>query len=199
MAYEPKNFDHLIGKVKGLSETQLKAHFTLYQGYVKKLNEISDKLKSADRGAPNYSFNDYSELRRREPVAYNGTILHELYFGNLGADGTGPSAELTKAIESAFGNADAWAADMKACAGSAHGWVLTTWDGNYGCIRNNLVQSEHHVGLLANNHVIYALDVWEHAYFFDYQTKKADYVANVLQAVNWKAVNDRYAAASGKK
>ena len=75
MAREPKNFDNLLGgNAKGLSDLQLKAHFTLYQGYVKKLNEIREKLGTADRGAPNYSFNEFSELKRREPVAYNGTV-----------------------------------------------------------------------------------------------------------------------------
>ena len=49
MAREPKNYEHLIGKIKGLSENQLKAHFTLYQGYVKKLNEIETKLGTVDK------------------------------------------------------------------------------------------------------------------------------------------------------
>ncbi len=88
MAHTPKNFDHLIAECKGfLSEAQLKAHFTLYQGYVKKLNEIEEKLGKADPTTANYSFSEYSELRRREPVAYNGTVLHEQYFANLGAPG----------------------------------------------------------------------------------------------------------------
>lgn len=80
MAREPKNFGNLLGgDAKGLSDLQLEAHFTLYQGYVKKLNEIREKLGSADRSAPNYSYNEYSELKRREPVAYNGTVLHDLW------------------------------------------------------------------------------------------------------------------------
>ena len=78
MAHEPKDFRRLVSECRGfLSEKQLDAHFTLYQGYVKKLNEIWDKLGNADRSAPNYSYNEYSELKRREPVAFNGTVLHE--------------------------------------------------------------------------------------------------------------------------
>ena len=46
---------------------------------MKKLNEIREKLGSANRSAPNYSYNEYSELKRREPVAYNGTVLHDLW------------------------------------------------------------------------------------------------------------------------
>ena len=77
MAHAPINYDHLISECSAfLSENQLKAHFTLYQGYVKKLNEIEEKLAKADPTTANYSYSEYSELRRREPVAYNGTVLH---------------------------------------------------------------------------------------------------------------------------
>src|SRR6185369_11337279 len=115
MALEPKNFDHLLGgNAKGLSDLQLKAHFTLYQGYVKKLNEIWEKIAKTDKSAPNYSFNEYSELKRREPVAFNGTVLHEIYFENLGDGSTKPGEKITKLINDSFGSHDAWAADAKA-------------------------------------------------------------------------------------
>lgn len=59
MEHKTKNFDHLIG-LKGFSERLLKYHFTLYAGYVKKLNEIETKLKTADKSTANYSFNEFS-------------------------------------------------------------------------------------------------------------------------------------------
>jgi superoxide dismutase, Fe-Mn family len=190
MAREPLNFDHLLGgNAKGLSDAQLSAHFTLYQGYVKKLNEIREKLGTADRGAPNYSFNEYSELKRREPVAYNGTVLHELYFGNIGDGSTQPDERAKALFTDSFGSFDAWLADAKACLMSAHGWLVTIYDYSDGKLHNNLVRTEHDVGLFANVHVMLAVDAWEHAYFFDYQTKKADYVANVLSGLNWTVIN----------
>lgn len=199
MAREPKNYSHLLGgNAKGLSDAQLNAHFTLYQGYVKKLNEIRDKLGTADRSAPNYSFNEYSELRRREPVAYNGTVLHEMYFDSLGNGSTAPSDATKRVIEASFGSMDAWLADAKACLMSAHGWLLLVFDYSEGKLFNNLVQSEHHVGLFANVHVMTAIDAWEHAYFFDYQTKKADYVANVLSGLNWDYINKQIAMVGPK-
>ncbi len=192
MAREPKNYDHLIGKVKGLSEAQLKNHFTLYQGYVKKLNEIEQKLGTVDKSAPNYTYNEYSELKRREPVAYNGTFLHEAYFDNLGGDGAGPSETFKNAIAGGFGGSwDNYIADVKAAAGSAHGWVLTCFGYADNKVRNVLVQSEHHVGLFADTHILFAFDCWEHAYFLDYGTKKPDYVSNVLTSVNWQTVEGR--------
>jgi Fe-Mn family superoxide dismutase len=198
MAREPKNFDNLLGgNAKGLSDLQLKAHFTLYQGYVKKLNEIREKLGSADRSAPNYSYNEYSELKRREPVAFNGTVLHEMYFENLGNGSTAPSEASKALITSSFGSYDAWMADSKAILMSAHGWLVTVFDYSEGKLFNNLVRTEHDVGLFANVHVVAAVDAWEHAYFADYQTKKADYVANALSGLNWDVLNARFAQLGG--
>ena len=197
MAREPKNFDNLLGgNAKGLSDLQLKAHFTLYQGYVKKLNEIWEQLGKADRSAPNYSYNPYSELKRREPVAFNGTVLHEIYFENIGNGSTQPNAASKKLIDAGFGSFDAWLADAKAALLSAHGWVVLTYDYTEKKLFNNLVRTEHDVGLFANTHIVAAIDAWEHAYFADYQTKKADYVSNVLSGLNWDVLNARLAQVS---
>lgn len=194
MPREPRNFDNLLGgKAKGLSDAQLQAHFTLYKGYVNKLNEITTKLAAADRSAPNYSFNEYSELRRREPVAFNGTVLHEMYFENIGNGSTQPGDHTKALIERSFGSFDAWLADAKAVLMSAHGWLVVTFDYADGKLYNNLVRTEHDVGLFANTHAMLAVDAWEHAYFADYQTKKADYVANVLSGLDWKTLDARFA------
>lgn len=189
--YEAKDFNYLLGKVEGLSDGQLKAHFGLYQGYVNKLNEIWEKLGTTDKAKANYSFGEYSELRRREPVAYNGTVLHELYFANLVKEGE-PSPELKKAIEASFGSFDGWIQDTRACLMSAHGWTLLVYDWNFNRVSNMLIQSEHHVGLWPNVSVIAAIDAWEHAYMIDYGTKKPDYVTSVLQALNWNVINERF-------
>jgi Fe-Mn family superoxide dismutase len=194
MAHEPKDYDRLIAQCHGfLSETQLKAHFELYEGYVKKLNEIEEGLVAADRESANYSFGEYSELRRREPVAYNGTVLHELYFENLGAQGGQAPAGFRAALEEAWGSWDDAMSDLKAMANSAHGWVLIAHDGNFGGVRSHLVQSEHHVGLLANQTILLAVDCWEHAYFADYQTRKAEYLDGLLKHIHWPAVAARWA------
>ena len=65
MAKEIRSFKHLLGKLDGISDGQLEAHFGLYEGYVKKLNEIEDKLTKTDKGLSNYSFGEYAELKRR--------------------------------------------------------------------------------------------------------------------------------------
>jgi Fe-Mn family superoxide dismutase len=193
MPHQPKDYRRLVDECRGfLSEAQLTAHFELYQGYVTKLNEIEEGLRAADRESANYSYGEYSELRRREPVAYNGTVLHELYFENLGRGGEPPAA-FRSAFAEAHGSWDDAIADVKAMASSAHGWVLVAHDGNFGGVRSHLVQSEHHVGLLPNQTILLAIDCWEHAYFADYRTKKAAYVDGLLKHVHWPAVAARWA------
>src|SRR6476646_8206814 len=151
--HEAKNFDHLLGKLKGISEAQLKAHFGLYQGYVKKLNEIEQKLASADPSGANYSFNEYSELKRREAVAFNGSYLHQLYFENLAAPGQSPDSNFKAAAEKAFGSWDKWIADVRGAASSTPGWVLTTWS-RVDHKLHNYVLFEHHLHVPVHQDII---------------------------------------------
>ncbi|MBI4148663.1 hypothetical protein HY490_05205 [Candidatus Woesearchaeota archaeon] len=197
MEHNAKDFNYLLGKLKGISDNQLKAHFGLYEGYVKKLNEIETKLKTADRAASNYSFGEYSELKRREVVAFNGAYLHEMYFENLLATGA-PSDAFKKSAESAFGDWDKFVADVKAAAGSTPGWVMVTWNS----IDNQLhtyIMFEHHIGLPAHQHIVLALDCWEHAFMIDYGTKKAEYLNAFFNNINWDIVNKRFDAIKGGK
>jgi Fe-Mn family superoxide dismutase len=190
MQHEAKNFDHLIGQLKGLSEAQLRAHFALYQGYVKKLNEIEQKLTTADPKAANYSFNEYSELKRREAVAFNGSYLHQLYFENLAAPGQAPEANFKAAVEKSFGSWDKWLADVRGSATSTPGWVVTTFNKVDHKV-HNYIMFEHHMNLPVHQEIVLTLDCWEHAYMADYSTAKAKYLDAFMENINWKMVGDR--------
>ncbi len=193
MAYDAKNYDHLKGgKLKGLSDSQLDQHFTLYKGYIAKLNEIETKLADIDNTKPNYSFNEYSELKRREAVAFNGSFLHELYFENLGADGN-LSADLKKAVD-AWGGKEKILADLKAAALCGPGWAILT--------RNRRDQKlhtyffgEHHLGLPIDQDLLVVMDSWEHAFMVDYGIARAKYADVFLENINWAEVSKRYAIA----
>ncbi len=187
---QPKSYKHLLGKLKGISDKQLEAHFGLYEGYVKKLNEIEEKLAKQDKTLANYSFGEFSELKRREAVAFNGTYLHEMYFENLGADGK-PSAELLKALTTAFGSYETFVADLKASASSTPGWVVVTKNKRDGKL-HTYIMYEHHIGLPVDQVIVLALDCWEHAFMIDYGTKKADYLNAFMENVNWTVVNERF-------
>ncbi|MBN1258663.1 hypothetical protein JXA05_02810 [Candidatus Peregrinibacteria bacterium] len=191
MAHQQKDFNTLIGKLSGLSDKQIEAHLGLYAGYVKKLNEIEEKLATADRALANYSFGEYSELKRREAVAFNGAYLHKYYFENLSPAPGERSKELEEAITASFGSFDDYLKDLKACAASTPGWVLTTKSRVDGKLHNYIL-FEHHIGLPVHQDVILALDCWEHAYMIDYGTKKPDYLEAFLKNVDWKVASGRF-------
>ena len=192
MAYTAKNYDPLKGgAVKGLSDSQLEQHFTLYKGYVAKLNEIEEKLAQADNTKPNYSYSEYSELKRRHAVAFNGSFLHELYFENLGADEK-ISPELAKALD-AQGGKDKLLADLKAAALCGPGWAVLTRNRRDGKLHTWFF-GEHHLGLPIEQDLLLVLDSWEHAFMVDYGIKRPDYVNVFMEIIKWSEASRRYGA-----
>ena len=80
-SYQAKDYAYLLG-MNGFSDILLNNHFKLYQGYVKNVNLILDKL-SALLGAGNDRTLEYAELKRRFGWEFNGMRLHEFYFENV--------------------------------------------------------------------------------------------------------------------
>jgi Fe-Mn family superoxide dismutase len=194
MTYEPKSYEHLKGgALKGFSDSQLELHFTLYKGYLTKLNEIEEKLTTTSNAKPNYSFNEYSELKRREAVAFNGSFLHELYFENLGADGP-CTPELGAALETQGGVA-LLMADLKAAALCGPGWALLTRNRRDGKLHTYFV-AEHHLGLPIEQDLLLVLDSWEHAFMVDFGIKRPEYINAFLDNVKWSVVSERFAEAT---
>jgi Fe-Mn family superoxide dismutase len=190
MGYTAKDYSALIG-MPGFSETLLKNHFTLYQGYVNNTNKLWDimtaMLKEGKTGAP-----EYAELKRRFGFEFNGMRLHEYYFGNLGGkkapDKAGPLA--TK-VAGAYGSYEGWEQDFKATgAMRGIGWVVLYQDNTNGWLFNQWI-NEHEVGHPAGCAPILVMDVFEHAFMLDYGLKRADYVAAFFQNIDWAAVTKR--------
>lgn len=186
-----KNYQHLIGTIPGLSERQLKAHFGLYEGYVKKAKEIEEKLAVCDPALANYSYGETSELMRRHAVPYNGAKLHELYFENLTGAATQPNPDLSDLIRRSFGSLERWSQLAKAGLSSGVVWVLLTYSRSEEKLRADLVE-EHHRGVLVDQEILLALDGWEHAYMIDYGTSKSDYIEALFKAIDWNSANARW-------
>ena len=189
MAYISKDFSSLIG-MQGFSETLLKNHFTLYQGYVTNTNKLTDTLtpmlKDGKTGQP-----EYSELKRRMGFEFNGMRLHELYFDNLGGKSLlEKSSKFNQKVTAAFGSYEGWEADFKA-VGSMRGigWAVLYEDWN-GQLFNQWI-NEHETGHLAGCTPILVMDVFEHAYMIDYGLKRADYIAAFFKNINWDNVEKR--------
>jgi Fe-Mn family superoxide dismutase len=190
MTYSAKDFSHLIG-LKGFSETLLKNHFTLYQGYVTNTNKLMDTLaamvKDGKIGTP-----EYAELKRRLGFEFNGMRLHEYYFGNLGGSGVvDKSGKLGKKLAEDFGSYEDWEKDFKG-TGTMRGigWAILYQDNVTGKLFNQWI-NEHETGHPAGCIPILIMDVFEHAFITDYGLKRADYIEAFFKNINWNAVESR--------
>lgn len=190
MPYEAKDYSRLIG-MEGFSDTLLKNHFTLYQGYVTNTNKVLDSLaqmaKDGKIGTP-----EYAELKRRVGWEFNGMRLHELYFDNLGGKtALDRGGKLATRMATDFGSVEAWEADFKGTgAMRGIGWTILYQDGANGRLINQWI-NEHDAGHPAGCAPILVLDVFEHAFMIDYGLKRADYIAAFMKNINWGASEAR--------
>ncbi|MBI4146630.1 superoxide dismutase [Candidatus Woesearchaeota archaeon] len=174
-----------------LSEKQLSEHHdVLYAGYVKKVNEIRQKLQSVDKSTANASYSDLRELKVEETFALNGVKLHEAYFDNMNDKGGAPSGLIADWLKRDFGSVEAWEADVKACGISARGWVVLAFDLESGTL-HNIVCDVHNQGGVWNSVALLVLDVYEHAYFVDYATGRKNYLEGFAKHIDWVEVNSR--------
>lgn len=176
-------------QLDGISERQLKEHHdVLYAGYVKKWNEIQEKLAAADRTQANASYSEYGELKREETFALNGIKLHEGYFDNMKEKGSEPGGLIKEWIEKDFGSYASWQEDFKALGVAARGWAILAFDLDEGKLSNYLCDS-HNQGGVWNSAALLIMDVYEHAYFLDFATGRKAYIEVFFKNINWEYVN----------
>lgn len=175
--------------LNGISEKQLKEHHdVLYAGYVKKWNEIQEKLKAADHTAANATYSEFGELKREETFALNGIRLHEGYFDNMKAGGSEPTGMIKQWIEEDFGSYEKWMVEFKALGIAARGWAILAFDLDDGKLRNYLCDS-HNQGGVWNAVALFIMDVYEHAYFLDFATARKAYIEVFFKNLKWEQVN----------
>jgi Fe-Mn family superoxide dismutase len=192
MAYEAKDYGQLIG-MEGFSETLLRNHFTLYQGYVTNTNKLLDLLSQMAKEGK-FATPEYAELKRRMGFEFDGMRLHEYYFENLGGKGDlGQSAKLRDRLGRDFGSYEAWEADFKGTgAMRGIGWTILYQDNVTGRLINQWI-NEHETGHLAGCLPVLVMDVFEHAFMLDYGLKRADYIEAFFKNINREAVESRLA------
>ena len=190
MAYTAKDYGKLVG-MPGFSETILKNHFSLYQGYVTNINKVLDALAQMARdgraGTP-----EYAELKRRQGWEWNGMRLHEYYFENLGGKSPlNPNGKLAKKLAESFGSVEAWEKEFRATgAMRGIGWVVLYEDPASGRLINFWI-NEHDVSHPAGGRPLLIMDVFEHAFMIDYGLKRADYIEAFFKNIDWAAVESR--------
>jgi superoxide dismutase, Fe-Mn family len=172
-------------KIKGLSAKLLASHHdNNYAGAVNRLNAVCEQIAKLDfANTPPFMVNG---LKREEHIAYNSTILHELYFECLGEAPTQPSGVFAQALERDFGSLDRWKAEFAATAkalGGGSGWVILTYAPRDKRLFNHWAAD--HSMAPAGGVPLLVLDMYEHAYQMDYGADAAKYVDNFMQAIRW--------------
>lgn len=190
MAYTAKDYGKLIG-MEGFSETLLKNHFTLYQGYVTNSNKILDTLAGMEKDGK-AATPEYAELKRRLGWEFDGMRLHEYYFENLGGKGgIDKNGKLAKRMAEDFGSYDAWEKDFRTTGMMRGiGWVVLYQDVTNGRLINFWI-NEHDGGHPAGCTPVLIMDVFEHAFMLDYGLKRADYIEAFFKNINGSAAEAR--------
>lgn len=172
-------------------------HDIHHKAYVDGLNKAEDMLAQARKAG------DYALVKHwsREAAFHgSGHFLHSIFWPNMAAAGKGgggePSGALAQAINKDFGSFAAFKAQFAAAAVAVEGsgWAILA----YQPAGDQLVilQSEKHQNLTQWGVVpLLVLDVWEHAYYLKYQNRRAEYVNNFFNIINWSDVAARYSKA----
>jgi Fe-Mn family superoxide dismutase len=184
------------GNLQGISEKTNRIHHDkLYAGYVAKMNEVSEGLKSAFQDlsvldAANQSMSQLRSLRDAETWSTNAVRLHEYYFDGLGSQ-TAPSGSLADAINEKWESYEKFAAFFSATGMAVRGWVVLAWDLHLGRLKIYGVDA-HNQGGVWGCIPLLVLDVYEHAYFLDYGSDRKAYIADWWKNLDWSGATARF-------
>jgi Fe-Mn family superoxide dismutase len=106
-----------------------------------------------------------------------------------------PAADVRAAIEKRFGSIEKWSTDFIASAKDAAGWAMLVKHPVSGKLYN-VVSDEHAMGVLWMAIPIVVIDTYEHAFYIDYQNRKAEYVEKFMSHIDWNEVNTRFGSQS---
>jgi superoxide dismutase, Fe-Mn family len=172
-----------------ISRASVEAHYKLYEGYVAKRNEILGKLADVDLASGNQVYSELRALKVELTFAIGGIKNHEIYFEHLGGDGGDPTGVMADLIKRDFGSVEAWRSDLKATGLAGRGWAWTAYDWDEGRLFNYIGDTQNTFPIW-NATPLVALDVYEHAYFLDYQTDRASYIDAFFDNLDWATIND---------
>lgn len=182
-------------------------HDKHHAAYVSKLNEALEGHPELQEKEICDLISDLSAV----PEAIRGAVRnhggghmnHSLFWEVLGADGGEPTGALAEAINASFGSLDGLKAEFKTAAttqfGSGWAWVCVKDDGSLAVTKtpnqDNPIMGEA-AGCCGCKPII-GLDVWEHAYYLNYQNRRPDYVDAFWNVVNWSKVGEWYDSCQG--
>ena len=192
LAYDPAALEpHLDAHIVALH------HDKHHAGYVAAANTTLEKLAEA---RANDRWDTIVGLEKSLAFNLGGHVLHSMYWTNLSPDGGGePTGDLAEAIGTSFGSFAAFKAQFSQVTTTVQGsgWGLLT----YEPLGDRLIVEQlevHHESTVLGGVPILAIDAWEHAYYLQYENRRADYVAAIWNLIDWSDVGRRHAAAVGK-
>jgi superoxide dismutase, Fe-Mn family len=189
---KPLPYDEIPGF---LSRAQLTPHHAAhYGGALKALLGHEQQLTGLLQGKEPLSAPAHTFLVKDRVNRANSVVLHELYFDNMAAQAPAPREDVRAAIAKRFGSLERWADDFRAASLGANGWGILARDAVNGQLYN-VASDLHEVGVLWFGQPLVVCDVYEHAFYVDYQNRKPEYVGKFLQHINWEEVNRRWQAA----
>ena len=183
-----------LPELKGISAKNIEEHLKLYAGYVKFANYVQMQIAELSKDADKNAY-ELGELQRRFAFEYDGMRNHEIYFSQFegGMTGLGEGSAFKAAVEKEWGSFDAFLARFKAVAMTRGiGWAMLYHDTESGHLLTQWVD-EQHLGHLQGLKPILALDMWEHAFVYDFPTsEKKKYVEAFFENLNWQKVEERF-------
>jgi len=186
----PYSYDFLLPTI---SRKTVTLHHDKHQAsYVKGWNEGEERLKKSRHGASGAMLRGIYD-----GLAFNGAgvILHELYWENLTATGTSgpPSKAFIRCVDRCFGSGQTLVNEL-ASVGAAirgSGWVVLCWVPRFQRMVIAPIYN-HEDGWIPGAVPLLVIDVWEHAYYLDYENARAEYLRLIWANVNWEVVSQRY-------
>jgi len=185
----PRQLKPALLELDGISRESVEAHYKLYEGYVNKRNEIMGKLDELDVSSANQVYSEVRALKVDLSFAIGGIKNHEIYFDHLGGGGGEPDGAIRELLFRDFGSLENWRADLKATGMAGRGWAWTAYDWDEGRLFNYIGDAQNTFPVW-NATPLIAVDVYEHAYFLDFQTDRASYIEVFFANLDWKVVNE---------
>ncbi len=173
-----------------ISEKLLRIHHDKHhQAYVNAANKILEDLAKSRK--------DKTPLDQKatlKALSFNvgGAVLHSLFWNNMAKKPSAPAGKILEAIKTEFGSFDRFKEEFSAAALSVEGsgWAALAYDDTTKRLIISQIE-KHNINLYPGYKLLLVLDVWEHAYYLDYENDRAKFIEGFFNVINWDEVNKR--------
>lgn len=191
--YEVNSLEPIINK-----ETVEIHHGKHHQAYVNNLNGLLEKADSQDLSLDEVLLN-VGKFKEEFNAGINnnagGVYMHNVYFEQFSKNPQEPTGEILDKINSAFNSYDSMLEELKDKAAKqfGSGWSALVVNGATKSLEIVQIPNQDVAKVIQSGLTpIVALDVWEHAYYLDYQNRRPEYLENVVKLIDWKKVEEKY-------